>query len=249
MYIARPLGFNSLLWWWNHVYSTLFSFLQAINMFISIIVIQFCDGWWCGCSYRRIPYVTGIEWHASRFDYALLLPPLRATSAMKRTSVRYTLIKEKKKRRTREMIILSVYGARARTTVSATLLSHQHIGIYNDARIYVCVSLCWWQWDKLKRASKQTKKTSERTKRRMTFRHLCLFKIIRPLVTVVIVSLEEFIMFLFASLKIIFLFGIFYAWIILFVRCFNWSYSYPHLLTIFYFRLTMSLSFSLVFFW
>jgi hypothetical protein len=59
--------------------------------------------------------------------------------------------------------------------------------------------------------SEQTKKTSERTKRRMTFRHLCLFKIIRPLVTVVIVSLEEFIMFLFASLKIIFLFGILYA--------------------------------------
>lgn len=114
MYIARPLSFSSLLRWWNHVCSTLFSFLRPINMFISIVVIQFCDGWWCGCFYRRIPNVTGIEWHASRFDYALLLPPLRATSAMKRTSVRYTLIKEKKKRRTREMIIFSVYGVRGR---------------------------------------------------------------------------------------------------------------------------------------
>jgi hypothetical protein len=37
------------------------------------------------------------------------------------------------------MIIFSVYGARARTTVSATLSSHQHIGVYNDARIYVCI--------------------------------------------------------------------------------------------------------------
>jgi hypothetical protein len=128
MCIAYPIGFSSPLRWWNHVYYThslsLFSFVYPINTHTSIIMVQFCDGWWCGCYHRRVPYVSGIEWHASRFDYALLLPSLRAASATKRTSVRYTLMKERRKNRTREMIILYVYGTRARTTVSATLPSH-----------------------------------------------------------------------------------------------------------------------------
>jgi hypothetical protein len=42
-------------------------------------------------------------------------------------------------------------------------------------------------------------RTNEQTKWRMTFRHLCLFKIIRPLVTVVIVSLGEFAVLLFTT--------------------------------------------------
>jgi len=40
----------------------------------------------------------------------------------------------------------------------------------------------------------------------MTFRHLCLLKIIRPMVTVVIVSVGEFVMFLFASRQVIYSF-------------------------------------------
>ena len=79
---------------------------------------------------------------------------------------------------------------------------------------------------------------------RMTFRHLYLFKIIRPLVMVVVVSLEKLLYSYFVSFKIICLHVVFYAWIILFVRCFNWSYSYTHFPTIFYFRLPMLFSLS-----
>lgn len=76
---------------------------------------------------------------------------------------------------------------------------------------------------------------------RMTFRHLCLLKIIRPMVTVVIVSVGEFVMFLFASRQVIYSF-----WWSLCLNYFillssssfvvlNCRYSYTHLLTIFYF--------------
>jgi hypothetical protein len=37
------------------------------------------------------------------------------------------------------MIIFSVYGARAQTTVSAILSSPQHIDVYNYARIKACI--------------------------------------------------------------------------------------------------------------
>ncbi len=71
-----------------------FAFVELINIDIDV---HFGDGWWCGCyPSRRVPCVNGIEWHASRFDYSLWLLLLCAATMIKRTSVRYTLIRERK---------------------------------------------------------------------------------------------------------------------------------------------------------
>jgi hypothetical protein len=37
------------------------------------------------------------------------------------------------------MIIFCVYGARARTIVSATLSSHQRTDVYNYAKVWACI--------------------------------------------------------------------------------------------------------------
>ena len=180
------------------------SFLVRIaqkNMPASIGEEQFCHGWWCGCYHQRVPYVSGIKWHASRFDYVLLLPSRQRRSeqacdihwSKTKTKTENTKKKKKKEKKQNEIIILFVQGARARKTVSAILSVSSALRRLQLSRGYRHVLSSWWQWEKLNRTNEQaSERANERTKWRMTFGHLCLFKMIRPLVTVTIVAPEDF---------------------------------------------------------
>ena len=245
MYIARPIGFSSPLRWWNHVCSTLFSFVSHKNMPASIGEEQFCNGWWCGCYQRRVPYVSGIKWHASRFDYVLLLPSRlrRSEQACDIHSSKTKTRRRRRRRRRRTRLLYSMCMVRRREQPLVPFSRpHQRRDVCNDAEGYGHALSSSWQWEKLNRTNERTNERANEMEDDIwtpvfiqddkaigdglhcrARRFPCMLPTFSPSLAHWLTHSVHSMLELLYSLLV-----------------YSWSYSYTHLLAIFHIRLSMS---------